>query len=164
MFNNANPGKNKPVSIAKWSLTGQDAGNYSLPKLPSTLYAAITGEKPQPGKQKLSIPQRYICLNGKDKRYDGNRNAQVDVTVTGNKLPKNVQLVAVDAQFDNANVGKNKTITVRKWKLVGKDAHKYELQDIGTMYTRADITKKSGGHHPGHGHHPWWHPGHWWGH
>ncbi len=80
-----------------------------------------------------------VSATGHDKTYDGTTNATVDLVVNGAISPDAVTATGI-ANFDNKDVGNNKTITVTDIILGGTDAGNYTLGDITTANTRANIT------------------------
>ncbi len=82
------------------------------------------------------------------KVYDGNTTVTVsvnDFTITGKQGSDDVSLdlANITADYDNKNVGTNKTVTVTGLKLQGSDASKYQLQNTSLNGTVGEITKKN---------------------
>jgi len=102
-YDNASVGKGKTITIT-YSLTGSAAGNYTAP----VGYSITTGEIS--GKPLTSTDPTVITL----KVYNGSTAAEVTPGIlSGVDIADapNVTLTAI-ASYDNANVGKGKTITV----------------------------------------------------
>lgn len=95
-----------------------------------------------------AVFKKRITLTGvvaNDKVYDGNTVAQISNwgSLNGvNSLLSDVthNITAASANFDNKNIGSNKTVTVTGITLVGGDANNYILQ--GPIQTQASITAK----------------------
>jgi len=117
------------------ALTGEKAGNYSLP-------AENT--------QAFTIGKRPITISGitaNDKTYDGNADAELDYAsvtygniVTGETLT--VSAIGVFAESsegagDGKNVGTNKTVTITSLTLGGTNAGNYVLAESGQQTTTA---------------------------
>src|SRR4029077_11107254 len=104
-FNNKNVGTGKPVTVSGVTLSGADAGSYTVSQ-PSGLTADIT--------------PKNLTINGavaQDKQYDGNDSATVDFTAASLVGVINPDVVTISssgysAHFNNKNVGNNKPVTV----------------------------------------------------
>ena len=130
IFDNANAGNNKTVSIISAQLTGTDAYKYTLSLTGSpTTTADITTKE-------LTVSNAVAS----NKVYDGNTNAEI----TGSALVGVVSgdEVAINAQtgsFDDKNIGTGKPVTAAL-TINGADATNYSLtQPTGLA---ADITIK----------------------
>ncbi len=135
VFDNKNVGEGKTVTVSGYSLSGSDAGNYSLSGV--TVTADITAKA-------LSV----AGLSAANKVYDGNRTASLSGTADFDGVidGDTVTLTVGDggALFDNKNVGTGKTVTVSGYSLSGSDAGNYSLSDADAAITvTADITAKA---------------------
>ncbi len=129
-FNNKNVGLAKEVTVSGISITGTDAGNYTL-----TNVTAITNAN-------ITVKSLTVSATANNKVYDGNRTAVVG-TLTSNKLGLDVIDIAnTTATFANKNVGLAKEVTVSGITITGTDAGNYTLTNV-TAITNADITVKS---------------------
>jgi gliding motility-associated-like protein len=128
-FNNKNIGVRKAVTVSGISLTGSDAGNYTLTSATAAGSASIT------------VKSLTISATASDKIYDGNNNATinlVDNRVSGDILTVN----KVGATFNDKNVGSGKTVNVSGINLTGIDAGNYSLINTTTTGT-ASITSRN---------------------
>ncbi|MCW3849493.1 YDG domain-containing protein [Sphingomonas sp. LB-2] len=129
-FDNRNAGTGKTVTVSgTTTLTGADAGNYTLSGLPATVLAdifkkALTGT---------------VTANGKT--YDGNTNGTGTVALNGVVGGDAVTASAIFT-FDNRNAGTGKTVTVSGASLGGADAGNYTLSGLPATVL-ADIFKKA---------------------
>ncbi len=133
-FADKNVGVAKPVSVAGLTLTGADAGNYSLTSPGLTLIADIT-----PASLTLS------GLTAQNKVYD----ATTVATITGTPIFSGVLGTDVvtlsggaSARFADKNVGVAKPVSVTGLTLTGADAGNYTLTNTSASAT-ADITPAS---------------------
>ncbi len=120
-FADKNVGHNKTVTITGVTLSGADAGDYQLS--PVTTTAAITPAS-------LTV----TGITADDKVYDGTPTA----TLSGLDTATLVGIVGSDdvsvdpsssylADFNDANVGTGKPVTVSGLALIGADANDYQL-------------------------------------
>ena len=124
-FNNKNVGTGKTVTATGLSLSGADAGNYTVNSTATTT-ANITAAT-------LSV-----SATASNKTYDGNNTASV--TLSDNRVSGDVLTVSfTTATFDNRNVGTGKTVTVNGISISGTDAGNYSLSST-TATTTANIT------------------------
>jgi hypothetical protein len=124
-FDDKNVGTDKLVSVSGISISGFDAGNYSLLNDTAATIADIT-------KRGLTVTAAGI-----DKAYDGNAVAEVtlsDDRVAGDTLDDSY----VNAFFDDKNVGTDKLVSVSGISISGFDAGNYELLN-DTASTTASI-------------------------
>ncbi len=128
-FVDKNVGTDKDIIFSGFTLTGADAGNYTLSQSSGT--ASITPK---------AITTSALTAN--DKVYDGN----ADATYQGTPVPVGVVSgddVAIDASsglavFDNKKVNINKNVTFSGFTITGADAGNYTIsQPVNSM---ADIT------------------------
>jgi hypothetical protein len=130
-FSNSNAATGKTVSsgtLGNWSLTGADAGNYTLTSVANTT-ADIT-------KRNLTV-----TATASNKTYD--RTTTASVTLTNDLLPLDDGLVTVNytgANFADANAGTGKTVDVTGLSLSGLSAGNYQLPST-TVSTTANIDK-----------------------
>ena len=131
-FGNKNVGTNKDVTFTGYSLSGADAGNYTLTAQPATVKATITAKD-------VTITGLSVV----DKVYDGTTTATVSGTaaVSGAIGSDNVTVTDGTASFADKNVGTDKTVNFTGYGLGGADAGNYNLsaQPTGT----ASITAKA---------------------
>ncbi|MEO9145252.1 MAG: YDG domain-containing protein [Ginsengibacter sp.] len=124
-FNNKNVGTNKPVTITGFSLSGTDAGNYTLGTTPASTTA--------------NISQRALNIIGAgvNKVYDGTTTAAVNFT--DNRISGDVITINYTANFTSATVDNGKIINISGYSLGGTDGGNYT---IGTkpLTTTANIT------------------------
>ena len=128
-FNDKNIGTGKTVTVAGMTLTGRDAGNYTLTSSTATGTASIT------------VKSLTITPTATDKEYDGNTTATVALTdnrVSGDDITVN----KTGTTFDNKNIGSGKTVTVAGITLTGTDAGNYSITS-STATGIASITAKS---------------------
>ena len=125
-FNNKNIGVGKTVTIAGITLTGTDAGNYTI-----TSSTAI-------GTASITVKSLTISAIAKDKPYDGNKIAEV--TLSDNKISSDLITSSYTlAEFDTKEIGVNKTVTVTGISIQGLDALNYNLTNT-TATANANIT------------------------
>jgi len=126
-FADKNVGAAKSVQVAGLSLSGADAGNYSVGGLSAT--ADITAK---------ALTLAYTASN---KVYD----ATTAATVSGSSsdvIGSDVVTFSQSAAFADKNVGTGKTVNVTGISLAGTDAGNYSLQNT-TASTTADISRAS---------------------
>ncbi|MCK9422822.1 MAG: YDG domain-containing protein, partial [Bacteroidales bacterium] len=119
-FDTKDVGNTKPVTVSGLSLSGTDAGNYTLTQ-PTGLTANIT-----------SIALTVTGITPDNKPYDGNTTATLTTTsysLVGIISPDVVTLDAgsYTANFDTKDVGNAKPVTVSGLSLSGADAGNYTL-------------------------------------
>jgi formylglycine-generating enzyme required for sulfatase activity/ribosomal protein L27 len=129
-FANKNVGTGKTITLSGWSLTGTDAGNYSL-SAQSNATANITAKS-------VTI----TGLTAANKEYDGTATATVSGTAVINGLISGDTVTATGgtAVFADKNVGTGKTVTFSGWSLAGTDAGNYSLS--AQSNATANITAK----------------------
>jgi gliding motility-associated-like protein len=128
-FNNKNIGSGKTVTVSDITLTGTDAGNYTLTSASATGTASIT------------VKSLTINATALDKVYDGNNIATV--TLTDNKISgDDLMVIKTGATFNNKNAGPVKAVSVIGITLTGTDAGNYTLTSATATGT-ASITVKS---------------------
>jgi len=117
-FASKTPGNNKTVTFSGFSLTGADAGNYTLSAQPLAVKANITVK-----------PVTITGLSAANKNYDGTTKATVTGTavISGLVSGETVTVIAGTASFANADVGNNKTVTFSGYSLTGTDVANYTL-------------------------------------
>ena len=98
-----NVGTGKPVNVSRISISGTDAGNYTLLNTTTTTTADIT-------KAPLTITAQTNT-----KIYDGNVSAAAVPTVSGLKPGDTVTALA--ETYDNPNVGTGKTLSVSSYTI-----------------------------------------------
>jgi trimeric autotransporter adhesin len=128
-FANKNVGTGKTVTLTGASLSGGDAGNYTLDHV-NTATADVT------------VKHISGSFKTDNKVYDGNTSATAhDRALTGTVTGNDVSLTGGTATFANKNVGTGKTVTLTGASLSGTDAGNYRLDSVAT--TTADITALS---------------------
>src|SRR5581483_5768348 len=131
VFGNKNVGTGKAVTVSGYTLTGADAGNYTLVE-PANLTANITAAQ-------LAIGG----LTANNKVYDATTGATLSGTATVSGLGNDVVSVGGTgaAVFGNKNVGTGKAVTVTGYTLTGADAGNYTLVEPANL--TANITAAS---------------------
>ncbi len=128
MFADRNAGVGKTVTVTGISISGADAGNYTLASTTATAAATVT-------------PRTLtIGVTSVNKVYDGTTAATVSFTddrLSGDQLSE----IAM-AAFADKNVGTGKTVSVTGISLSGPDAGNYTLAST-TASTTADITPRT---------------------
>ena len=128
-------GNNKMVS-ADITLSGDDASNYTLSKSTASATANITAKT------------LNVTVSAENKAYDGTTDAEATVTLADASGIVGNDVVTLDdssmkANFADATVGTNKTVTVTGLKLDGDSAENYKLPD--TITATANITQSTSG-------------------
>ncbi|WP_296268083.1 YDG domain-containing protein, partial [Pseudomonas sp. UBA6562] len=131
-FADKNAGAGKSVFVSGLTLTGLDAGNYTL--IQPALVADIA-------KASLGI----TGLVAADKTYDGTTSASLDGLASVNAFGSDVVSVAgtATATFADKNAGVGKAVAVSGYTLVGADADNYDVVQpagLSASIARADIT------------------------
>lgn len=121
-FDDKNVGENRAVNVSGLSLSGSDAGNYTL-TIPE-LMASITARN-------LTV----LGIVAEDRVYDGTTDALLggDVSLSGTIAGDNVGFDAstLVGSFDDKNVGEDKLISLTgEGGLTGSDAGNYVLRDL----------------------------------
>lgn len=126
-------GKDKKVTIdlSKVVLTGEDAANYTLEGVTSETTVTIS---PKPIE---------FHIYAEPKVYDGNTNAKFRAEFIGLIDGDRIPTVEAEANFKQADVGNNISITTRNIKII-LDAHFKDNYDYGKKINLhgADITPK----------------------
>ncbi len=132
-FSDKHAGVNKVVGLTGISLTGADAGNYTLGASPSVT-ASIS-------KAAISSVSGLVA---NDKAYDGSTAATLNTAAAtyNGKISGDVLGVAsASASFSDKNVGNLKPVSITAISLGGADAGNYTLTST-TASSRANITPK----------------------
>ncbi len=131
-FSDASAGNGKTVSATGISLSGSEAGNYSLSSTTASTTANIT---------KMAVTP---SVTASDKVYDGNTTASTTCTLAGVLAGDagNVSCSAASASFADANVGSGKTVSATGISLSGTASGNYALSST-TATATANITAKS---------------------
>ena len=135
-FEDSSVGKNKKVTWGELLLTGDDASNYML---------AEDGQQTEASASITALEVKVAGITAEDKAYDGNTDAAVvteNATFEG-KLPADELTVSTTGTFDNANAGKDKTVTFGELVLGGAAAGNYSISAESQKETKASITQKS---------------------
>jgi hypothetical protein len=130
-FTDKNAGQSKTVNLSGLSLTGSDAGNYTLSGAPGALTASIT-------------PKTVSAsgISAASKVYDATSTAAVSGgSLLGTLANDSVSLSGASGSFANKNVGTAKTVNVSVGTLSGTDAGNYLLAS-SSLTTTADITAR----------------------
>ncbi|MDP1984667.1 MAG: YDG domain-containing protein, partial [Sulfuritalea sp.] len=115
-FLDANAGTAKPVSVSGLSLTGADAGNY-------TLAGAVSSATADIGQRPLTI----VDASG-SKVYDGSTSLSAPTISLGNVVVGDNLFAIGNGDFtDNANAGSNKPLSVSGITLSGLHAANYSI-------------------------------------
>ncbi len=132
-FADKNAGLGKPININDITLTGPNAGNYSLKSTSATTGADI-------GRAGISV----AGITAENKVYDGTTKATLvlgGASLIGKIGTDDVALGSNAAgTFDNKNVGVAKPVSVTAISLAGVDADNYVLQ-TSTVIPNATITQ-----------------------
>jgi hypothetical protein len=130
VFSDKNAGLNKSVSVSGYTLSGVDAGNYTLVE-PAGLTANIS-----PANLTVS------GLTAANRVYDGTVAATVGGTAFVNALGNDtVNLTGTGSgAFANKNVGANKAVNISGYALSGADAANYTL--VEPTNVTANITAR----------------------
>lgn len=129
-FADKNAGENKNVKLlGTIEITGKDSLYYEV-------------ELTQDANLKGTIRPKTLNLEmtAEDKVYDGKTDAVV--TFKGDPLPGDNIEITGTGQFDNKNVGKNKTVTPKEIVITGRDKDNYTSTG-STASTTAEITTKA---------------------
>jgi hypothetical protein len=130
VFSDKTAGLNKSVTVSGYTLSGADAGNYTLVE-PTGLTANIS-------QANLSV----IGLTAANKVYDGTLAATLSGTAFVNPLGNDtVNLTGSGSgAFANKNVGANKAVNISGFALSGADAANYTL--VEPTNVTANITAR----------------------
>ncbi len=126
-FDSQSAGDGKPVYVSGMSLSGDDAGNYTLDQ-PDVLSADITAK---------DVTGSFRALN---KMYDGTTDAETTGRTLVGLIPGDDVSLDGAAAFDTKDVGNGKTVTIDSPTLGGGQSGDYVLDSVDT--TTADITAK----------------------
>ena len=130
-FDTANVGTGKTVTLSSLGITGSDAGNYSLSSSFSTT-ADITAKA-------LTI----ASPSATNKTYDANDTASVTAGNLSGFVGSETVTVTASGQFDNANVGTGKSVTVTYSLADGTNGGLASNYSLASGSTTADITAKA---------------------
>ena len=122
-FNNKNVGTNKPVTVTGYSLTGADAGNYTVPASVNTT-------------ANISALGLTFTLSANNKTYNGTTAATGTITLNG-VISGDVVSATGTFAFADKNAGNGKTVNVTGIALTGADAGNYTVANSGS--TTANI-------------------------
>jgi hypothetical protein len=130
-FADKNVAQNKTVTVNRGSLSGNDAGNYTLANGPWEATADITPK---------SVSGSFTAG---DKIYDGSTNAQIigrSLNTSDIITNDDVNLSGGSASFADKNVGNAKAVSGTGFSLSGADKDNYSLDSVAN--TTASITAK----------------------
>ncbi|MDQ1816878.1 YDG domain-containing protein [Massilia sp. CCM 9210] len=126
-FLDKNAGVGKTIAVSGLTMSGADAGNYTLASTSTTATADIT-------------PRGLaFSATGVDRAYDGTLAAAI--SYTGNHIAGDNVSYTQSASFGDKNVGTGKTVTVSGIALAGPDAGNYTLAST-TASATASITPR----------------------
>ena len=126
-FDTKDIGSGKTVTISGISISGTDAGNYTV-NTTTTATANITAK---------ALTVTAVADN---KEYDGNTTAMV--TLADNRVSGDVLTASkTTSTFDTRNIGSGKTVTVSGISISGTDAGNYTVNNTATA--TANITAKA---------------------
>ena len=128
-FADKNVGTDKEVTVAGISLSGTDAGNYTLSSA-TTLTPTAS----------ISAAALAVTARAYDKVWDGDDSATAYFDYSGRIGTDDVSATCTGANFDSADVGEDKQVTVTGISLTGTDAGNYALSGSTTQTTTASIT------------------------
>ncbi len=127
MFDSKNAGTAKPVAVSGLTLTGLDAGNYTI----NATAATTANVTPRP---------LTVAATGVNKAYDG--TAAAAATLSDNRLAGDVLTDSyTSASFADKNVANSKAVSVSGIGITGSDAGNYALAGT-TANTTANITPR----------------------
>jgi hypothetical protein len=116
----------KTVTASGLSISGADAGNYTLTNTTATAANA-----------KITPKQLKALYTATDKVFDGSTNATVTGTLKDIVTGDAVTATHSSATFDTAAAGTNKTVTVAGIALAGGDASNYKLDPVVNLGNKA---------------------------
>ena len=125
-FNNKNAGNGKPISVSGVSISGADAGNYTLQDTTASTTATIT------------LAPLTVSVTAANKVYDTTTAATVSLSdnhIAGDSVTDSY----TSASFSDKNAANGKTVSVSGISLSGADAGNYSLQN-STASATANIT------------------------
>ncbi|WP_298799859.1 YDG domain-containing protein [uncultured Rhizobium sp.] len=136
-FSDKNAGSGKTVNISGLTLSGADAGNYTLASNTATTTA--------------DIAKAYVFfggISGNNKVYDGTTTATVNIYTIPVISTDDMHVGYASANFSDKNAGSSKTVTISGLYLTGADAGNYQLgitdHDTYASITRASISSIGG--------------------
>lgn len=132
----ADNGAGKTISLTSSSLTGDDAGNYTLSFTDAPTTTATINKKT------LTIGGDFTANN---KTYNGNNVATFDednLTLVGVVPSEDVNLDDVEISFASALVANGINVSITSADIVGDDIANYTLSLSGSPTTTANITQK----------------------
>lgn len=127
-FNDKKVGTDKPITVSGYSLTGTDAGNYTLT---------------QPTGLKANITAKALTVTGavaQDKVWDGTTAATITGATLSGLISPDVVTISGGGTFAQSNAGNNIAVTAGL-TLGGTDAGNYSLTQPTGL--KANITKKA---------------------
>lgn len=127
-FDTKNAGTGKTVTVSGTTLTGGDAGNYSL-SVPASALADIL---------RKALTATVVVDN---KTYDGTTNAAGTITLGGTVAGDDVCTCGTVFAFETKDAGAGKVVTITGTSLAGADAGNYTLSVPATAV--ADILRKA---------------------
>ena len=133
---------------ASYSISGLDAGIYTYFGAISLTYSGESVSTGQSREATVTIAKKDVTISGsitaKDKGYDGTVDATFDVSqanITGLlDGDKDKATIAVSGQFNDANSGTNKPVTVTEISLTGEKGGNYNVTSPVPTGLTANIT------------------------
>ena len=135
-FANKDVGENKLVVFAGFTLSGVDAGNYTLTAQPTAINTGKIKKNP------LVIDN----ISANNKTYDGTNDVTFNTssaTLTGAVANDDIA-ITVTGYFDYVNAG-DQNVTISSINLTGDDAGNYSVDPSSQTSTNATINKASKG-------------------
>jgi hypothetical protein len=114
-FGDANVGTGKSVTVSGITLSGADAANYSVA-------SSASG-----GTADIYAKELSVNVSASDKTYDGTTSASVSLSLNGVVSGESVGVSSTGANFDGADAGAGKTVTVSGISLTGANASNYSI-------------------------------------
>ncbi|MFN8764943.1 MAG: beta strand repeat-containing protein [Pirellulaceae bacterium] len=129
-YNNKNVGTSKPVTVASYTPTGVDGGNYQVTSF-SPRTANITAKE-----------VTVTSWTASNKVYDGTTSATIASSNLSGVITGDTVSLGGTATFANKNVGTAKVVSIASPVLTGADASNYSLSGSAGTAT-ADITART---------------------
>jgi filamentous hemagglutinin family protein len=125
-------GTNKPISVSGITLSGTDAGNYTVANTTATTTGTVTAK-----------PVTISGITATDRAYDGTTTVGLTAGTLGSTgfVPGDVVNVSppsggvTSGTMADKNVGTNKPVTVTGLTLTGADAGNYQIDPAGSGIT-----------------------------
>jgi hypothetical protein len=118
-YSNKNAGENKTITVAEFSVTGEDKANYRLLTTNATTHGTIKQKESNVSLNEGTISKVY---DGSAKAILAAEKLMLDEKVKGDDLN-----IEAEAYYDNKNAGSEKTVTINSFQLNGEDKNNYRL-------------------------------------